>query len=63
MTFYFKIFSPIVRFLLEFLGIPYEDRRYTSPQDWFGKDKPAFGANDVLANLPYIKDGEKVVYI
>jgi glutathione S-transferase len=28
-----------VRYLLEFLGLPYEEKRYTDPAQWFGVDK------------------------
>jgi glutathione S-transferase len=46
----------IVRFLLEYLGLPYENKKYSKPEEWFGKDKLEFAA-EPLANLPYIKDG------
>jgi len=29
---------PLVRFLLEFLELPYEEKRYTSMEEWFGGD-------------------------
>lgn len=51
-----------LRFLLEYLGLPFEDRRYTSPEAWFGADKqqPGFIDNP-LVNLPYLKDGDRVM--
>jgi glutathione S-transferase len=50
-----------IRFLLEYLRLPYEDKRYTNPEQWFRIDKlsPGFIDNP-LANLPYLKDGNKV---
>lgn len=48
-----------IRFALEYLGVAYEDKVYTDPNEWFGKDKPAIQqGNDVFANLPYLKDGD-----
>jgi glutathione S-transferase len=49
-----------VRFLIEYLGLPYEDKKYTDRDEWFAKDKPALSA-DPLVNLPYVKDGAKVL--
>ena len=51
----------LVRFLLEYLEIPYEDKRYTDPAVW-GADKAEFLKTNPLANIPYLKDGDKVVF-
>jgi hypothetical protein len=49
-----------LRFLLEYLGLPYEDKKYNSHEEWFAdKASPPF-AGDALANIPYLKDGDKV---
>lgn len=50
-----------MRFLLEYLEIPYEDKRYTSPEAW-AQDKEAFLQTNPLANLPYLKDGDQVIF-
>jgi glutathione S-transferase len=51
-----------VRFLLEYLGLPFEDKRYAERSEWFEKDKPALATNP-LVNLPYLKDGDHVLLI
>ncbi len=48
-----------MRFLLEYLGVPYEEKKYADRDEWFTKDKVAMSANP-LVNLPYLKDGEHV---
>lgn len=48
-----------IRMLLEYLEIPYEDRKITDRDDWFKKEKPSI--NDPFINLPYLKDGEEIV--
>lgn len=50
-----------MRFLLEYLELPYEDKRYTDPAAW-GADKATFAANNPLVNLPYLQDGTTVVF-
>lgn len=47
-----------LRALLHYVGLPFTDKLYTDANEWFGKDRPAF--NSPLANLPYLKDGDKV---
>mmetsp|Transcript_40419 Transcript_40419/g.35877 ORF Transcript_40419/g.35877 Transcript_40419/m.35877 type:complete len:108 (+) Transcript_40419:83-406(+) len=50
-----------VRFFLEYLGLPYEEKRYelANAMDWFAKDKNEL--NCTFPNLPYLKDGDKIV--
>lgn len=47
--------------MLEYLGLPYVDKKYTDPNEWFGVDKVAY-KDDPLVNIPYIKDGGKVIF-
>jgi hypothetical protein len=54
-----SFYISIVRYLLEYIGADYEDKRYIDPAQWFGKDKLLFKENP-LVNLPYLKDGNKV---
>jgi glutathione S-transferase len=49
-----------IRFFLEYLGLPYEEKLYTDHQEWFSADYVNFA--HPFANLPYLKDGEKVLY-
>lgn len=49
----------VLRELAEFTGLPYENKFYTDPSEWFGKDKAALKTD--FPNLPYILDGETVV--
>jgi len=49
----------ILRHLSEFLKIPYENKLYTDPTQWFGKEKPALKSD--FPNLPYILDGDQVI--
>ncbi|KAM3146667.1 hypothetical protein pb186bvf_001197 [Paramecium bursaria] len=52
-----------VRFLLEYTGLPYEDKKYMKFEDWFQGDmisEPQKNHN--LVNLPYIKDGNQYIY-
>ncbi|CAK57521.1 unnamed protein product (macronuclear) [Paramecium tetraurelia] len=51
-----------LRYLVEYLGLPYEEKRYLKPEEWFGGLCQAPFNTHVLVNLPYIKDGEKYVY-
>lgn len=48
-----------IRFLLEYLEIPYEEKRYTDHEEWFNKDYTTFG--HPFTNLPYLKDGTNVI--
>ena len=49
-----------LRFLLEYLELPYEDKRYGSDRDeWFNKDKPQLKSD--FPNLPNLQDGETVI--
>jgi glutathione S-transferase len=50
-----------IRFLLEYLGLPYTDHKYSDPAVW-GADKADFLKTDPLANIPYLKDGDRVVF-
>ena len=47
--------------MLEDAECEYEDKQYSSGEEWFGKDKPEILAKNPLANLPYVIDGENVV--
>ncbi|CAD8208970.1 unnamed protein product [Paramecium octaurelia] len=49
-----------LRFFLEYIELPYEDKRYTNPEEWFGKDDQTF--NSPFTNLPYLKDGDHTVF-
>ena len=52
-----------VRFLLEYTGLQYEDRKYLTPEAWFGGDMAIEPQkNHPLVNLPYIKDGDTYIY-
>ena len=51
--------AEVLRQLAEFVGLPYENKLYSDPNEWFGKDKPSL--NSDFPNLPYIKDGDRVV--
>jgi len=48
-----------IKYLLEYTGAPYEVKTYSSPEEWFGKDKVAMASNPYV-NLPYLKDGSEV---
>ena len=50
-----------IRYFLEYLGLEYNEKRYTDRAEWFGKDKLAF--NDAFANLPYLKDTKNNINI
>ncbi|EAR99883.2 glutathione S-transferase, amine-terminal domain protein (macronuclear) [Tetrahymena thermophila SB210] len=45
-----------IRFLLAYLGVEYTNKAYSTPEEWFGKDKNNLGLE--FPNLPYIIDGE-----
>jgi len=38
------------------LNLPYEEKRYTDKQSWFGNDKINLGLD--FPNLPYLIDGK-----
>ena len=44
------------RLLLAYCGAVWEDVKYTSPEQWFGKDKAEL--NLPFPNLPYLIDGD-----
>lgn len=44
--------------LLAQSGVQFEDKKVNG-EEWFGQEKPALGP---LANLPYLKDGEQVIF-
>lgn len=46
---------------MEYLEVPYEDKKYTDPAQW-GAEKATFAATNPLANLPYLQDGNTVVF-
>ena len=48
-----------IRNLLEYLQIPYEDKRYSDSTEWFQKDKLQLKTD--FPNLPYLVDGDKVI--
>lgn len=48
-----------IRLLLEYLELPYEDRKITDRDEWFNKEKPSI--NDPFINLPFLKDGEEII--
>jgi hypothetical protein len=49
-----------IRFLLEYLALPYEEKIYTLNEEkkaeWFTKDKLTLSTD--YPNLPYLKDGD-----
>ena len=50
-----------VRFLLEYLEVKFEDKKYMSREEW-AADKEQFLKTNALANIPYLKDGDKVIF-
>ncbi|KAL4450295.1 hypothetical protein ABPG74_009001 [Tetrahymena malaccensis] len=44
------------RYLLEYTGLKYKEKRYQKLEEWFQKDKQGLGIE--FANLPYIIDGD-----
>jgi len=50
-----------VRYLLEYLSIPYEEKRYEiqNATEWFEKDKHEL--KHPFPNLPYLRDGERII--
>lgn len=47
---------------MNYVGIEFEDKKYDeiNSDEWFAKDKPAFASK--LANLPYLKIGDSVMF-
>jgi hypothetical protein len=41
--------------------VKYENRQVTDPDQWFKVDKPAYLQNSPFVNLPYLKDGDRVI--
>ncbi|KRX04409.1 Thioredoxin-like fold [Pseudocohnilembus persalinus] len=48
--------AQFLRYLLEYTQIPYEDKIYTDPKQWFEQDKKNLGIE--FPNLPYLIDGD-----
>lgn len=48
-----------LRHIAAYTGLDFENKLYTDPNEWFGKDKPALKSE--FPNLPYILDGDVVV--
>jgi glutathione S-transferase len=46
---------------LEYLELNYVDHKYTDPASW-GADRATFAATNPLANIPYLKDGETIIF-
>ena len=42
-----------LRFALAYTGLPWEDKTYTAPDQWFAHDKPAL--KSAFPNIPYLK--------
>ncbi len=51
--------AEVLRMFAEYVGLPYENKLYADPGEWFGKDKPTLKSD--FPNLPYIKDGDRIV--
>jgi len=41
---------------LTYYGVNFNDKKYTDPNEWFGKDKTGLGIS--FPNLPYLIDGD-----
>jgi len=46
----------LVRLILEYTGVKYHDKFYSSPAEWFGADRDTLGFD--FPNLPYFIDGD-----
>jgi glutathione S-transferase len=46
----------VTRLVCAYTGIEWEEKTYTNPEEWFGKDKQELGI--LFPNLPYIIDGD-----
>ena len=55
--------SERIRMLLEYVGIPYDEVKYTGEtrDKWFSEDKPELLKKNAASNLPYLLDGDKVI--
>ena len=49
----------VVRLFLEYLGQKYSEVKYADRAKWFEEDKPKL--KSPFPNIPYLKDGEKVI--
>lgn len=47
--------AQVLRLLLSFSNVEFEDKRYTDREQWFNEDKVNLGLN--FPNLPYLIDG------
>src|SRR4051794_40946240 len=58
---YWKIrgLASLLRHLLAYCEVPFQNKFYTDGNEWFGKDKQELGFK--FPNLPYIIDGEKKI--
>jgi len=54
-----QAFAHPTRWLLAYHNIPFEDKFYMEPSQWFDVDKPALKSD--FPNLPYIQDGDTVI--
>ena len=53
----------VTKWILEYIGAEYENKIYKTPEEWFAKDKVSEPfKNEILRNLPYIKDGDKYIF-
>lgn len=51
--------AQVSRFLLEYVGLKYDEKRYTDPTQWFGKDNEDLQKKGLFwHNLPYLVDGD-----
>lgn len=50
-----------IRYLLITADAKYTEKSYSDFNEWFGKDKPELFKQTPFANLPYLKDGDKVM--
>jgi glutathione S-transferase len=48
--------AQVTRLVCSYTGVEWEEKTYTSPEEWFGKDKQELGI--LFPNLPYIVDGD-----
>ena len=52
----FRGIAQVSRYLMEYLNIDYNDKKYTDQEEWFKKDKQGLGLD--FPNLPYLIDNE-----
>lgn len=48
-----------IRHIAAYTGVDFQNKAYTDPNEWFGKDKPAL--KTAFPNLPYVLDGDFAV--